>query len=60
MYYLNNNKIDSTLKNILPQISQIFADLVYDNQIVNICAHLRDLREIEKQVYQERVQNLNS
>ena len=39
------------MKNILRQISLIFADFIYDNQMVNICINLRDLRETIKKVF---------
>ena len=39
------------MKSILPQISLIFADFIYDNQMVNICFFLPNLRETKKQVF---------
>jgi hypothetical protein len=38
------------MKGILPQITMIFADF-FDNQMVNICVYLRNLREIKKQSF---------
>jgi hypothetical protein len=39
------------MKGILPQITLIFADFFFDNQMVNICVYLRNLRETKKQSF---------
>ena len=44
-------KIESLMKNILPQISLIFADSIYGNQMVNMCFYFCNLRETTKQVF---------
>jgi hypothetical protein len=39
------------MRNIIPQITLIFADFFVDKQMDIICVYLRNLREIKNQVF---------